>query len=53
MTNSNDAITFKVTLPDGRWTIVTAYTRSEARGAAKKDFELRRLPVGTVVKEYM
>ena len=42
---------FKVRLPDGRWTFVSAPTISEARAQAKHDFKLDRLPPGTTIKE--
>jgi len=52
MKDVNQEKQWKVTLPDGRWTFVGKTTRSEARGQAKKDFGLPRLPVGTIIKEY-
>src|ERR1700722_5132918 len=52
MKDVNQEKQWKVTLPDGRWTFVGKTPRSEARGPAKKDFGLPRLPVGTIIKEY-
>ncbi len=45
---------WKVTLPGGEFTIVVAYTKGEARTAAKVEFKLdlrKRLPPGTVVEQ--
>lgn len=45
---------FMVRLPDGRWIVVAALTKSEARANAKTALGIRdRLPIGTTVEPYL